>query len=99
MQQSERCIRCGKSGPDLRNLWHASFYLMEELGLPFEQWRILGVQTPKVATKPRISGLEHLPEIPVYAEPGDANPTDYHFYVLSVCKRCRTDWLAAIQAW
>lgn len=33
----EKCQRCGDEGYDRRTLWMSCFYLMSELGLPFEE--------------------------------------------------------------
>ena len=38
----EKCQRCGEYGYDRRTLWHACFYQMQELGLPFKVVEIPG---------------------------------------------------------
>lgn len=92
---SNKCDRCGSIGKDRRNLWMACFYAMEELDIPFKQCQIQGECLEKV-------GEEELPsfkiKVPVFANPkGEYNK--YDFYCLTVCKRCRAEWLEFIKDW
>ncbi len=92
---SEKCDRCGSVGQDRRTLKMACFYEMSELGLPFEQFAIHGVHCEKV-------GEDRDPTFRItlskYAEP-KGEPQNHHFYSLRVCKRCRGEWMGAIQSW
>jgi hypothetical protein len=67
---SEACQRCKENDNELRALWMACSYNMEELELPFE----------------KIEMAEPLSKLP-------------NFYTLSVCKRCRADWMDFIRMW
>ena len=91
----ERCDRCGDLGEDRRTLWHACFYAMHELEVPFKQVQITGrVQQKKGEEVTRFGPL------PLFHEPTlSEKPYDYRFYNLRVCKECRADWLGAIQKW
>ena len=40
MANEEICARCNQEKPDLRTLWMACFYEMDELDVPFKQKRI-----------------------------------------------------------
>ena len=101
--KGEECARCGKVDCDLRTLWMACFYAMEELDIPFEQQAIHG-QTLNYR------GKKELPRqgitVSAFSEPAPAsdaasadNARTRKFYTLRVCKRCRSEWLAAIQQW
>lgn len=86
---SETCDRCGSSGEDRRTLWHACFYAMGELPVPFGKVRLWTVEDASVtpAANPR-DGSETT---------GPAYPRTFH--TLRVCKRCRAEWMAAITGW
>lgn len=92
---SETCDRCRSVGSDRRTLWHACFYAMDELNLPFDQASIHGVCCAKVGEKtlPMLRAT-----LPVWAAPsGEAE--HHQFFTLRVCKRCRGEWLEAIRNW
>lgn len=93
----EKCVRCGDVGYDRRTLWMACLYAMNELSVPFEETQIRGVQTAKTGVK-ELQTLRMT--VPVFAEPPvDAEPNDYRFFTLRVCKDCRGDWMHVIEAW
>lgn len=98
----EECQRCGAVGEDRRTLWMSCFYAMEELDMPFEQLRVIGETYELTGHKdwsmhpddnryPKIS-------IPQYAE-SPKSTLDRAFYLLRVCKDCRSDWMHAIKDW
>lgn len=98
----EKCQKCGEVGEDRRTLWMSCFYAMEELGVPFEQLRVTGETYELTGHKdwsmhpddnryPKIS-------IPQYAE-SPKSTLDRAFYLLLVCKECRSDWMRAIKDW
>ena len=93
----EKCDRCGEVGEDRRTLWHACFYEMGELGLPFEQKCLEGVTLKQTGTKT----LEAFSvEVPVFEEATPEHAKAKHmFYTLRVCKHCRADWMDAIKNW
>jgi len=105
----EACQRCGEVGEDRRTLWMACFYAMNELKLPFDQVRILGLATKKIGEEPSKHFSSHASKeanqnpswmIPIFAEPKPSEkPHPYHFFTLRVCKSCRSDWMSAIQTW
>jgi hypothetical protein len=88
------CDRCRRGpDPDLRTLWHACFYAMDELGLPFEQCKVQGVYLSHTGTLDAFG-------YPVFEEPDPAQkPHDFKFFTLRVCKDCRAAWMSAIKAW
>lgn len=92
---SETCQRCQSVGEDRRTLWMACFYAMHELSVPFEQASVHGVVCAK-------TGEEELPmlkmTVPAWAEP-KGESRHHSFYTLRVCKRCRGEWMAAIERW
>jgi hypothetical protein len=91
------CARCGRGpDPDLRTLWMACFYAMDELNVPFEEVALRGQYCEQTGTEPNpIVG-----EIKVFAEMDpEVENRLYRFYTLRVCKDCRGQWMGAIQAW
>lgn len=85
------CQRCHEGpDPDLRTLWMACFYAMNELGLPFEQFAVKGVPQ-------RVAGYDR--GIPEFEPLPDASEHLYRYYLLRVCKRCRSEWMGAIAGW
>lgn len=92
---SEKCDRCGCVGEDRRTLWMACFYAMNELNIPFNQASIHGVVCKKTGEK-KLECFDI--NTPVFEEPqGEAS--HYGFYILRVCKRCRAEWMGAIEQW
>lgn len=93
----ELCKRCGEEGDDRRTLWMACFYDMGELEMPFDQMELIA--------KPRryVDSIELESfvgiRVPRFEEIPDAPERKYQFYVLRVCKECRSDWLMMIQEW
>ena len=100
--KKECCQRCGDDGPDLRTLHMACFYQMKELGLPFDEYRVIGESCPRIGTKTtQDKGMSRPWETPVYKKPtgrvGAKQPHSY--YTLRVCKDCRASWMDAIRDW
>lgn len=92
------CQRCGDGpDPDLRTLWMACLYEMNELGLPFEQFAVRGKAQKVVGYKENPLVSAGIPEFADLRE--DMEPSLYRFYLLRVCKDCRADWMQAIRAW
>lgn len=106
-ENPDKCQRCGKEeDPDCRTLWHSCFYAMEELGLPFVQGKVIGKWHPHTGDKEMSFGLpaprgEPQPPtltVPQYStEPSEG--VERSFYVLRVCKACRSDWMQTIKRW
>jgi len=97
-EYGEPCDRCGEVDEDRRTLWHACFYAMHELKeVPFKQVKITGHLQEQNGTK-MLESIQH--EIPTY-EDVDENeePRGHTFYTLRVCKRCRSQWMRAIDDW
>ena len=95
MCNGEKCDKCGEVGEDRRTLWMACFYAMDELSVPFKKAAILGRYCEQ-------DGEKELPmlkmKVPEWGEPqGDEGHRP--FFTLRVCKRCRGEWMAAINAW
>ncbi len=95
----DRCQRCGNGpDPDLRTLWMACFYEMNEIGIPFAEIAIDGVPQ-RCARYETVDFLGHGFRQPIFEPVPDAKPSQYKFFTLRVCKDCRSDWMRAIQAW
>lgn len=109
----DKCARCGDEDEDLRTLWHACFYKMEELGLPFEKSEVFNIEEKNLKrTKkkrimtsqswdPAIGKLGPKKLIPynetIIKANGRVQPRD--MYTLRVCKDCRADWMSYIKSW
>jgi len=97
---SEKCVRCGSVGEDRRTLWHACFYAMEELGLPFEQQVLFHADLKDLE---KAQEPFKIPNTPIVLHAGTVTCkgelTPQGFYTLRVCKRCRGEWLAALRNW
>lgn len=95
MGEGERdvCQRCGVPGVDRRTLWMACFYAMNELHLPFVEKCIYGVLA-KATGRNKWGSTD-------WDKPWDDGEKKHHWpmFTLRVCKRCRGDWMRAIQAW
>ena len=101
--EGEKCDRCGEIGEDRRTLWHACFYDMDELSIPFQK---------RVLFQAELEKLERAKD-PVAIEVGNGRKinigagtvttkgelTPHTLYTLRVCKECRGDWMAAIKQW
>lgn len=101
----EKCDRCCEVGEDRRTLWMSCLYAMEELGIPFEQSKVMGKAYPKVGEEElkflgRSNDDPRFPKImaPKYADT-PSGEVERSFYTLRVCKRCRSDWMQAIKHW
>ena len=94
----EKCARCGEEGEDRRTLWMACFYAMDELDMPLGQCAVEGVYCEQTGTQVmEIVGRTHT--IPVFTPIADAEPRKHRLFTLRVCKRCRGDWMGAIEEW
>lgn len=95
-EANHKCVRCGNVEEDLRTLWHACFYEMNETGLPFKQAYV------KDASVYAESGreIDHNAGLsaPVF-EKYPEGVRDLHFYTLKVCKPCRASWMHALKSW
>lgn len=98
------CARCGaKEGGDLRTLWMACLYEMNELGLPFEEKVLFHAElkdcTPsKPPTSITLSDGQKINlEAGLVKCSGELAP--HHFFTLRVCKNCRGEWMEAITRW
>lgn len=93
---NDKCARCGEVGDDRRTLWMACLYDMLELKLPFVQKAIQGIVMKHVRDKEIASFKVKVPEF----EPIEgAEPRQWNFFTLLVCKDCRGEWMEAIAAW
>jgi hypothetical protein len=73
----------------------ACFYAMHELDVPFRQDAILGRYCEKEGeTKLPTLGVT----VPEWGEP-QGDQRHHQFFTLRVCKRCRADWMDAIESW
>ena len=96
---SEKCDRCGSVGEDRRTLQMACFYAMNELGVPFnEQLLTISGRQERVGTKFITEHRFPFAEWGPIDDLGGKTQTQ-HVFTLRVCKRCRAEWMAAIQAW
>lgn len=101
-QEIERCQRCGVEEEDLRTLWSACFYALEELGLPFSQEVLFRAESKDLAiTKKPESidvGGQSITIAPARVKcEGELTPN--HLYCLRICKDCRADWMHAMVTW
>lgn len=100
---SELCIRCGRDGEDRRTLWHACFYEMSEFAVPFQTATLFHADITDLT--PSKAPFQFTPENgpPITLEAGRVRSTGelipHKLYTLRVCKRCRGDWLRAIETW
>jgi hypothetical protein len=99
----EKCARCGDVGEDRRTLFHACFYEMAELGVPFET-HILFHADPEALVKAQdpvsLSPLTgHSVNIAAGTVKTNGELTPHKMYTLRVCKNCRADWLASVKGW
>lgn len=97
---SETCDRCGSVGSDRRTLWMDCFYDMGELKIPFRREVLLDAepQSLEPASPPVRTAVGD-----IVIDPGrvrcSGELTPQGFYTLRVCKRCRSEWMAAIKEW
>lgn len=94
---SEKCDRCGEIDEDRRTLWMACFYAMNELRVPFKNVAIRGVHQSKIGEE-KSSILENI-SYPVFSDTPGAEERQHGFYTLRVCKKCRAEWMNAIEKW
>lgn len=93
----EFCVRCGAdTHGDARTLWMACFYAMDELPVPFKQAALRGIYCELDGYDPSPFLIKGLPR---WKPAPDAKEHTRPFFTLRVCKDCRADWMAAIQAW
>ena len=92
-----RCMRCGEIGQDRRTLWHACGADMANLGIPFERAAVYGSFREQVGTT--VIRLFYGFVKPLYRQVIQARQHEYEFYLLTVCKECRGEWLAALRQW
>ena len=92
---STKCEKCGSVGSDRRTLWMSCMYAMNELDVPFTEVSINGSLCEKVGE----DTIAHDIKIPKFAEPDPSQARKYGFYTMKVCKRCRAEWMGAIEDW
>lgn len=101
--QHEKCDRCGSVGVDRRTLWHACFYAMEELSIPFREEVLFHADLETLTrSRPPVQidlreGQKLTLQSGTVTSSGELTP--HSFYTLLVCKRCRGNWLEAIKEW
>ena len=101
--EGERCVRCGEIGEDRRTLYHACFYAMEELGIPFKEEFLFHADVKDLKKKkdPTVLKLGNGKSINIgggtVTTKGELRPQN--LYTLCVCKKCRSEWLDAIKHW
>lgn len=93
----EICQRCGDVGYDRRTLFMACFAEMGSLGVPFSKIRLHDAECLKDPQVLKLEPFQSEPEVDY--KPTDGKLQDYDFYTLRVCKKCRGEWLDAIQKW
>lgn len=102
-EHGELCQRCGERGEDRRTLRMDCFYAMEELKLPFgrEMW----FDAPDTSKLKKAKDPLSLPlgdksiNITAGSVTTDGELIPKSFYILRVCKDCRSTWMSAIQRW
>ena len=94
MKEQDKCQRCGNKDEDLRILWMACFYEMNELSIPFDMVEFAGEVRAWECRKPGPFPNTYVPQ---FFKHGTV--TQQQFYRLLVCKDCRADWMAAIKLW
>jgi hypothetical protein len=72
----------------------ACLYQMQELGLPFGEVQVTGKYAEKTGEEIRF-GVRG----PVFTESPTAEDHPHRFYTLRCCKKCRAEWMLAIQRW
>lgn len=98
----EPCERCGEVGEDRRTLWMACFYDMTELKVPFKNEVLLDTDSET------LTRVKDPLSIPVGGNKinltsgtvrcsGELHPRPFH--TLRVCKKCRAEWMEAIEKW
>jgi DNA replicative helicase MCM subunit Mcm2 (Cdc46/Mcm family) len=101
--EKEVCQRCGESGEDRRTLFHACFYEMAELKLPFKKEVLFHAELENLEKKKDPVALDLGKGRTLNITPGTCTTTGeltpHQLYTLRVCKRCRADWLEAIKKW
>jgi len=103
-QEIAKCQRCGApEGGDLRTLWMACFYAMDEIKLPFKQRILFDADREKLTKVKDPDVIKCNDGFEIKVGPGvlkcDGELTPQGFFTLVVCKDCRADWLHAIKKW
>lgn len=100
---SEKCDRCLSVGEDRRTLFMACFYDMSEMEIPFKEFAMLEPQNQKTIVGKVIKEPHQIPNTPVRMGPMIVETPEplslRKFFTLRVCKRCRAEWMAAIENW
>lgn len=100
---SEKCIRCGNAGVDRRTLWMACFYEMSELDVPFEGKTLFHAELEHLRKVADPFSFEGQDGTKINLTAGklktDGELTPMKLHTLRVCKRCRGEWMDAIQRW
>jgi hypothetical protein len=103
----ERCVRCGREGPDLRTLKMSCFYAMDEdTEVPYQEINIL--EARKYSAGEEIpTFLNEVCRVPTFEDKDDNGDIQTAVilllkstaFTLRVCKTCRAEWMAAQRAW
>jgi len=92
----EKCDRCGSVGTNRRSLWMSCAAEMDQLGIPFDEGKILGMFCAKTGE----SGAGFFREKHYEGLKDKDRPlVAWFFYRLRVCSRCRGEWMTALQEW
>lgn len=96
-ENADLCQRCGVEDPDCRTLWHAATYSMGETKkVPYVPVQARGALHEQDGIKELLmTGLR----VPTFAETPVSPEWKNTFFLLRVCKRCRADWLSALENW
>lgn len=105
-QDDDRCVRCKDvMHGDGRTLWHACFYAMNELPIPFKEARLFHANLDECElAKPPVTIDSKLPGLPSITLASatvrcSGELTPHGFFTLRVCKSCRSEWMQAITRW
>lgn len=112
IDDGELCDRCGSLGEDRRTLRMDCFYAMNELDIPFRRDLVFRSLEPdgtdcfervKEPTAIEVPGSDGMPPAHIAIDSGEVRCSGRlapeSQYTLRVCKRCRGEWMAAIQKW
>lgn len=91
----DECRRCGESVEDLRFLAVSFGADLSAHDIPFERLAIYGQHCEFLGMREHESGKFKEPE---WGEPQGEHGM-WRAWTLSLCKRCRGDWIAVMEAW
>jgi hypothetical protein len=91
MDGREKCVRCQEVDEDRRTLWMACCYEMDELEIPLDKQTLFSANLEDTELAKVTIG-----SVTVTCK-GELTPRV--LYTLRVCKKCRSEWMSAIQHW